>query len=78
MTLEAGIEAKDPKLMERAQQSDAAPARRLRPGADDLYRRHAARRSAGPDYLGGKMQEGRRQGAGPQGLKVLLGSAMVN
>jgi hypothetical protein len=78
LTLEAGIEAKDPKLMERAQQSMP----RLRAAFAQVLMTYTAGmpRGAAPDltYLGSRMQDAADQVLGRKGSKVLLGSAMVN
>jgi hypothetical protein len=78
MTLEAGVQALDPKLMERAQQSEP----RLRAAFAQVLMTYTAGmpRGAPPDltYLGGKMQEAADKVLGRKGSKVLLGSAMVN
>jgi hypothetical protein len=78
MTLEAGVEAKDPALMERAQQSEP----RLRAAFAQVLMTYTARlpRGSAPDlnYLGGKMQDAADKVLGRKGSKVLLGSAMVN
>ena len=78
MTLEAGVEAADPVLMERAQRSEP----RLRAAFAQVLMTYTARlpRGSAPDldYLGGKMQDAADKVLGRKGSKVLLGSAMVN
>ena len=78
MTLETGVEALDPKLMERARQSEP----RLRAAFAQVLMTYTAGlpRGAAPDlnYLGGQMQEAADKVLGRKGSKVLLGSAMVN
>lgn len=78
MTLETGIEAKDPKVMERAQASTP----RLRAAFAQVLMTYAAglRRGVAPDldYIGGEMQKAADRVIGKQGARVLLGSAMVN
>jgi hypothetical protein len=78
LTLEAGIEAKDPKLMERAQQSMP----RLRAAFAQVLMTYTAgmRRGDPPDvdYLGREMQKAADQVLGKPGSKVLLGSALLN
>ncbi len=78
MTLEAGVEATDPKLMERAQQSEP----RLRAAFAQVLMTYTAglRRGAAPDltYLGGQMQGAADKVLGRKGSRVLLGSALVN
>jgi hypothetical protein len=78
MTLEAGVQALDPVLMQRAQQSEP----RLRAAFAQVLMSYTANmpRGAAPDlnYLGGQMQEAADKVLGRKGSKVLLGSAMVN
>ena len=78
MTLEAGVQAMDPALMERAQQSEP----RLRAAFAQVLMTYTAGlpRGSAPDltYLGGKMQDAADKVLGRKGSKVLLGSAMVN
>jgi flagellar basal body-associated protein FliL len=78
MTMEAGVQALDPALMERVQQSEP----RLRAAFAQVLMTYTAglRRGAAPDldYLGGKMQDAADKVLGRKGAKVLLGSAMVN
>ena len=78
MIVEAGIQALDPALMERAQQSEP----RLRAAFAQVLMTYTSGmpRGAAPDltYLGGKMQDAADKVLGRKGSKVLLGSAMVN
>ncbi|PVM89996.1 hypothetical protein DDF62_10485 [Caulobacter radicis] len=78
MTLETGIEAKDPKVMEHAQASTP----RLRAAFAQVLMTYASglRRGAVPDldYVGAEMQKATDRVLGKKGAKVLLGSAMVN
>jgi hypothetical protein len=78
MTLEIGVEAKDPKLMDYAQKSEP----RLRAAFAQVLMTYTAGmpRGAPPDltYLGGKMQDAADKVLGRKGSKILLGSAMVN
>lgn len=78
LTLEVGVEAKDPKLMEFTQQSEP----RLRAAFVQTLMTYTAGmpRGAPPDlnYLGVKLQEAADKALGRKGTKVLLGSAMVN
>jgi hypothetical protein len=78
LTLEAGIEAKDAKLMERAQQSMP----RLRAAFAQVLMTYTAgmRRGDPPDveYLGREMQKAADKVLGKPGSKVLLGSALLN
>lgn len=78
MILEAGVEAMDPGLMERAQQSEP----RLRAAFAQVLMTYTAGlpRGSAPnlDYLGGQMQEAADKVLGRKGSRVLLGSAMVN
>jgi hypothetical protein len=78
MTLEAGVQATDPGLMERAQQSEP----RLRAAFAQVLMTYTAGlpRGAAPDlaYLGGKMQDAADKVLGRKGSRVLLGSALVN
>ena len=78
LTLEAGLEAKDPKLMERAQQSQP----RLRAAFAQVLMTYAAgmRRGEPPDvdYIGREMQKAADKVLGKPGSRVLLGSALLN
>ena len=78
LTLEAGIEAKDPKVMERAQQSMP----RLRAAFAQVLMTYTAgmRRGDPPDvdYLSREMQKAADQVVGKPGTRVLLGSALLN
>jgi hypothetical protein len=78
MTMEAGVQALDPVLMERVQKSEP----RLRAAFAQVLMTYTAgmRRGTAPDlnYLGGKMQDAADKVLGRKGTKVLLGSAMVN
>lgn len=78
LVLEAGIEAKDAKLMERAQQSMP----RLRAAFAQVLMTYAASMRPGtpPDveYLGREMQKACDKVLGKPGSKVLLGSALLN
>jgi hypothetical protein len=78
MTLETGVQALDPVLMERARQSEP----RLRAAFAQVLMTYTAGlpRGAAPDltYLGSRMQDAADQVLGRKGSKVLLGSAMVN
>jgi predicted small secreted protein len=78
MTLETGVQALDPKLMERAQASQP----RLRAAFAEVLMTYAAGlpRGAAPDigYLGNRMQAAADKVLGRSGAKVLLGSALVN
>ena len=78
MTLEVGLQALDPALMERAQQSEP----RLRAAFAQVLMSYTANlpRGSAPDlnYLGGQMQDAADKVLGRKGAKVLLGSAMVN
>ncbi|MFZ0266937.1 hypothetical protein [Caulobacter sp.] len=78
MTMEAGVEALDPAVMERVRQSEP----RLRAAFAQVLMTYTAgmRRGAAPDldYLGGKMQDAADKVLGRKGAKVLLGSALVN
>lgn len=78
MTLETGIEAKDPKVMERAQASTP----RLRAAFAQVLMTYTAglRRGVAPDldHVGGEMQKAADRVLGKSGARVLLGSAMVN
>jgi hypothetical protein len=78
MTLETGVQALDPVLMERAQQSEP----RLRAAFAQVLMTYTAGlpRGSAPDlnYLGSRMQEAADKVLGRKGSKVLLGSAMVN
>jgi hypothetical protein len=78
MTLETGVEALDPKLMERARQSEP----RLRAAFAQVLMTYTAGlpRGAAPDldHLGGRMQNAADKVLGRKGSRVLLGSALVN
>ena len=78
MTLETGVQALDPALMERARQSEP----RVRAAFAQVLMTYSAGlpRGAAPDltYLGSRMQDAADQVLGRKGSKVLLGSAMVN
>jgi hypothetical protein len=78
LIVEAGVQALDPALMERAQQSEP----RLRAAFAQVLMTYTAGmpRGSAPDltYLGGKMQDAADKVLGRKGSKVLLGSAMVN
>jgi len=78
MTLETGVQALDPSLMERAQQSEP----RLRAAFAQVLMTYTAGmpRGAAPDlnYLGSRMQDAADKVLGRKGSKVLLGSALVN
>jgi len=78
MTLETGVQALDPKLMERAQASQP----RLRAAFAEVLMTYAAGlpRGTAPDinYLGARMQAAADKVLGRKGAKVLLGSALVN
>jgi len=78
MTLEAGVQALDPKLMERAQASEP----RLRAAFAEVLMTYTSGlpRGAAPNltYLGGQMQNAADKVLGRKGSKVLLGSALVN
>jgi hypothetical protein len=78
MTLETGIEAKDPKVMEYA----VASTPRLRAAFAQVLMTYTAglRRGTPPDldYIGAEMQKAADRVLGKKGAKVLLGSAMVN
>jgi len=78
LTLEAGIEAKDPKLMERAQQSEP----RLRAAFAQVLMTYASgmRRGDPPDvdHLAREMQKTADKVLGKPGSRVLLGSALMN
>ncbi|WP_425994384.1 hypothetical protein [Caulobacter sp. DWR1-3-2b1] len=78
LTLEAGIEAKDAKLMERAQQSEP----RLRAAFAQVLMTYASgmRRGDAPDidYLSREMQKTADKVLGKSGSRVLLGSALLN
>lgn len=78
LTLEAGLEAKDPKLMERAQQSEP----RLRAAFAQVLMTYASgmRRGDPPDvdYLSREMQKTADKVLGKPGSRVLLGSALMN
>jgi hypothetical protein len=78
LTLEAGIEAKDPKVMERAQLSEP----RLRAAFAQVLMTYAAgmRRGDPPDvdYLARELQKTADKVLGRPGSRVLLGSALMN
>jgi len=78
LTVEAGIQADDAKLMERAQQSTP----RLRAAFAQVLMSYAAgmRRGDPPDvdYLGREMQKSADHVLGKSGTRVLLGSALMN
>jgi hypothetical protein len=78
MTVETGIEAKDPKLMERAQASTP----RLRAAFAQVLMVYAAglRGGAPPDmdYVSRELQKACDQVLGKTGAKVLLGSALLS
>ena len=78
LIVEAGIQALDPALMERAQQSQP----RLRAAFAQVLMTYASGmpRGAAPDlnYLGSQMQDAADKVLGRKGSKVLLGSAMMN
>lgn len=78
MTVEAGIEAKDPKLMERAQASTP----RLRAAFAQVLMVYAAglRGGAPPDmdYVARELQKACDQVVGKPGAKVLMGSALLS
>lgn len=78
MTLETGIEAKDPKLMARAQASTP----RLRAAFAQVLMIYAAGLRGGTppdiDYVGRELQKACDQVIGGPGAKVLLGSALIS
>ena len=78
LTLEAGIEAKDPKVMERAQLSEP----RLRAAFAQVLMTYASgmRRGDPPDvdYLARELQKTADKVLGQSGSRVLLGSALMN
>lgn len=78
LIVEAGVQALDPALMERAQQSEP----RLRAAFAQVLMTYASGmpRGAAPDlnYLGAQLQEAADKVLGRKGSKVLLGSAMMN
>lgn len=78
MTLEAGVQATDPELMERARQSEP----RLRAAFVQVLMTYTAGlpRGGAPDltHLGGRMQAAADKVLGRKGSRVLLGSALVN
>ena len=78
LTLEAGIEAKDPKVMERAQLSQP----RLRAAFAQVLMTYASgmRRGDPPDvdYLARELQKTADKVLGQSGSRVLLGSALMN
>lgn len=78
MTVEAGLEVRDPKLMERAQASTP----RLRAAFAQVLMVYAAglRGGAPPDidYVSRELQKAADQVLGKPGSKVLLGSALIS
>lgn len=78
MTVEAGIEAKDPVLMARAQASTP----RLRAAFAQVLMVYAAGLRGGiapdMDYVGRELQKACDQVLGKPGAKVLMGSAMLS
>ena len=78
MTVETGLEVKDPKLMERAQASTP----RLRAAFAQVLMVYAAglRGGAAPDidYVSRELQKAAAQVLGRPGSKVLLGSALIS
>jgi hypothetical protein len=78
LIVEAGIQAMDPALMERAQQSEP----RLRAAFAQVLMTYTSgmARGTAPDlnYLGAKLQDAADKVLGRKGSKVLLGSAMLN
>jgi hypothetical protein len=78
MTLETGIEAKDPKLMERA----VASTPRLRAAFAQVLMIYAAGLRGGVppdiDYVGRELQKACDQVLGKPGAKVLMGSALLS
>ncbi|MBU4436247.1 MAG: hypothetical protein KKC14_17745 [Alphaproteobacteria bacterium] len=78
LTLEAGIEAKDPKVMARAQLSEP----RLRAAFAQVLMTYASgmRRGDPPDvdYLARELQKTADRVLGQSGSRVLLGSALMN
>lgn len=78
MTVEAGIEAKDPKLMARAQASTP----RLRAAFAQVLMVYAAglRGGAPPDmdYIARELQKACDQVVGKPGARVLMGSALLS
>ncbi len=78
MTVETGIEAKDPKLMERAQASTP----RLRAAFAQVLMVYAAglRGGAPPDldYVARELQKACDRIVGKPGAKVLLGSTLLS
>ncbi|WP_297514126.1 hypothetical protein [uncultured Caulobacter sp.] len=78
MTVEAGLEVRDPKLMERAQASTP----RLRAAFAQVLMVYAAglRGGATPDmdYMSRELQKAADQVLGKPGSKVLLGSALIS
>lgn len=78
MTVETGIEAKDPKLMERAQASTP----RLRAAFAQVLMIYAAglRGGAAPDmdYVGRELQKACDKVIGQPGTKVLIGSTLLS
>ena len=78
LTLETGIQALDPAVMTRAQQSEP----RLRAAFAQVLMVYASGmpRGGAPDldYLGAKMQAVADQVIGRKGARVLLGTAMMN
>ncbi|PZR34003.1 hypothetical protein [Caulobacter segnis] len=78
MTLETGLEVKDPELMKRAEASTP----RLRAAFAQVLMIYAAglRGGAAPDmdYVGRELQKAADQVLGKPGSKVLLGSALIS
>jgi hypothetical protein len=78
MSVEAGIEAKDPVLMARAQASTP----RLRAAFAQVLMVYAAGLRGGiapdMDYVGRELQKACDQVLGKPGAKVLMGSAMLS
>ncbi len=78
MTVETGIEAKDPKLMARAQASTP----RLRAAFSQVLMVYAAglRGGVAPDmdYVGRELQKACDQVLGQPGARVLMGSALLS
>lgn len=78
MTLETGLEVKDPELMKRAQASTP----RLRAAFAQVLMVYAAglRGGAAPDmdYVARELQKAADQVLGKPGSKVLLGSALIS
>jgi hypothetical protein len=78
MTVEAGIAAKDPKLMARAQASTP----RLRAAFSQVLMIYAAGLRGGiapdMDYVGRELQKACDQVMGQPGAKVLMGSVLLS